>query len=43
MTTSIELSVAKETSTTMTLSIVRRTVPGGHSARRSGNSCTTTD
>jgi hypothetical protein len=38
MTASIELSFAKETST-MNLSIVRRGVGGGHSARPSGNSC----
>jgi hypothetical protein len=42
MTAFIELSVAKETST-MTLSIVRRTGLCGHSARRCGNSCTATD
>jgi hypothetical protein len=42
MTTSIEHSVAKETST-MTLPIVRRTRRYGHAGRRCGNSCTTTD
>jgi len=36
MDASVELSVAKETST-MTLPIVRRTAARGHSARRCGN------
>jgi len=42
MTASIQLSVPKETST-MTLSIVRRTGLYDHTARRCGNSCKTTD
>jgi hypothetical protein len=42
MTASIELSVAKETST-MTLPIVRGTPLRGHSARRCGKFCTATD